>query len=38
MADLLTDPDPDRSQRAMQAMLKMSRLDLAELRGAADGG
>jgi predicted 3-demethylubiquinone-9 3-methyltransferase (glyoxalase superfamily) len=38
MADLLTDPDPDRSQRAMQAMLKMSRLDLAELRRAADGG
>ena len=38
MADLLTDPDPDRSQRAMQAMLKMTKLDLAELRGAADGG
>ncbi|MDT0331556.1 VOC family protein [Nocardiopsis lambiniae] len=36
--DLLTDPDPGRAQRAMQAMLKMRRIDLAEVRRAADGG
>jgi len=34
---LLTDPDPDRSRRAMQAMLKMGKLNIAELERAADG-
>jgi predicted 3-demethylubiquinone-9 3-methyltransferase (glyoxalase superfamily) len=34
---LLTDPDPDRSQRAMAAMLGMQKLDIAALRAAADG-
>ena len=34
--ELLADPDPQRSNRAMQAMLKMSKLDIAELRAAAD--
>lgn|SRR5690606_4073918 len=34
---LLGDPDPDRSQRAMQAMLKMRKLDVAALEAAADG-
>jgi len=34
---LLGDPDPDRSRRAMEAMLKMSKLSIAELERAADG-
>lgn len=38
MEELFTDPDPKRAERAMQAMLKMRKLDLAELRRAADGG
>jgi predicted 3-demethylubiquinone-9 3-methyltransferase (glyoxalase superfamily) len=37
MDDLFTDPDPQRAQRAMQAMLKMGKIDLAELQAAADG-
>jgi predicted 3-demethylubiquinone-9 3-methyltransferase (glyoxalase superfamily) len=37
MDELFTDPDPARAQRAMQAMLKMSKLDVAALREAADG-
>ncbi|ADP83936.1 VOC family protein [Pseudofrankia inefficax] len=35
--DLLGDPDPDRAYRATQAMLASSRLDIAEIRRAADG-
>lgn len=34
---LMTDPDPERAQRAMAAMLKMQKLDVAALRAAADG-
>jgi len=34
---LLADTDADRSRRAMQAMLKMSKLNIAELERAADG-
>jgi predicted 3-demethylubiquinone-9 3-methyltransferase (glyoxalase superfamily) len=34
--DLLADPDPGRAGRAMEAMLKMGRIDLAEVRRAAD--
>ncbi len=34
---LLGDPDPERAQRAMQAMLKMQKLDVAALEAAADG-
>lgn len=34
--DLIDDPDPDRAQRAMQAMLKMGKIDIAELLRAAD--
>jgi predicted 3-demethylubiquinone-9 3-methyltransferase (glyoxalase superfamily) len=33
---LVTDPDPERAQRAMKAMLSMQKLDLAALRAAAD--
>ncbi len=32
---LLGDPDPQRAQRAMQAMLQMKKLDLAAMRRAA---
>jgi predicted 3-demethylubiquinone-9 3-methyltransferase (glyoxalase superfamily) len=37
MDDLFADPDPERAKRAMQAMLKMGKLDIAELQRAADG-
>ena len=37
MEQLLTDPDPERARRAMQAMLGMSKLDIAALRSAAEG-
>jgi predicted 3-demethylubiquinone-9 3-methyltransferase (glyoxalase superfamily) len=37
MEELFADSDPARADRAMQAMLKMSKLDIAELRAAADG-
>ncbi len=37
MAEVLTDADPARAQRAMQAMLGMRKLDVAALRSAADG-
>lgn len=37
LEDLLADPDREKSQRVMAAMLKMSKIDLAELeRAAAD--
>jgi predicted 3-demethylubiquinone-9 3-methyltransferase (glyoxalase superfamily) len=36
MMQLLTDPDPGRAQRATQAMLTMRRIDIAEIRRAAD--
>ncbi|HVE67232.1 MAG TPA: VOC family protein [Solirubrobacteraceae bacterium] len=37
MEELFNDPDPRRADRAMQAMLKMRKLDVAALRRAADG-
>ena len=37
LAELFGDPDPERSQRAVQAMLQMHKLDLAALRRAAEG-
>lgn len=33
--ELLSDPDPDQANRVMQAMLKMIKLDIAELEAAA---
>jgi predicted 3-demethylubiquinone-9 3-methyltransferase (glyoxalase superfamily) len=33
---LTTDPDRGRAQRATQAMLSMRRIDMAEIRRAAD--
>src|SRR5689334_1507210 len=35
--DLFSDADPERAQRAMEAMFKMKKLDVAELQRAADG-
>ena len=37
LPELLSDPDPARAQRAMEAMLKMLKIDVAELERAADG-
>jgi predicted 3-demethylubiquinone-9 3-methyltransferase (glyoxalase superfamily) len=37
MEALFEDPDPDRARRAMEAMLKMGKLDIATLERAADG-
>jgi predicted 3-demethylubiquinone-9 3-methyltransferase (glyoxalase superfamily) len=37
LGELLGDPDPERSQRAMQAMLQMRRIDVATLELAANG-
>ena len=37
MGELFSDPDPERANRAMKAMLKMKKLDIDELRRAADG-
>ena len=35
--EMLNDPDPDRAERAMKAMLGMKKLDIAALEAAADG-
>jgi predicted 3-demethylubiquinone-9 3-methyltransferase (glyoxalase superfamily) len=37
MEELFADPDPERARRAMEAMLKMGKLDIAALHDAADG-
>jgi predicted 3-demethylubiquinone-9 3-methyltransferase (glyoxalase superfamily) len=37
LGKLLGDPDPSRSQRAMQAMMQMQKIDVAKLEAAADG-
>jgi len=34
--ELVNDPDPDRARRAMEAMLKMGRIEIDELERAAD--
>ena len=37
LAEMMSDPDPQRSKRATQAMLKMKKLDIAELERAYRG-
>lgn len=37
MMDMLKDPDTKRSQRAMQVMMQMKKLDIAALQQAFDG-
>ena len=37
LGELMSDPDPERSHRVMQAMLKMVKLDIAQLEAAAAG-
>ncbi len=36
MDEFFGDPDPGRAERAMKAMLGMSKIDIAEIRRAAD--
>ena len=38
MGELLSDPDPGRSQRAMQAMLQMQKIEVKVLEDAANAG
>ena len=38
MGEIMTNPDPVKANKAMQAMLGMSKLDVAALRAAADAG
>jgi predicted 3-demethylubiquinone-9 3-methyltransferase (glyoxalase superfamily) len=35
LPELLTDPDPEKAQRVMQAMLQMGKIEVAELEQAA---
>jgi predicted 3-demethylubiquinone-9 3-methyltransferase (glyoxalase superfamily) len=37
LSQLLSGPDPEKSQRAMGAMLKMSKIDIQAMRDAYDG-
>ncbi len=37
LVELLRDPDPQKSQRVMQAMLQMDKIDIAALRRAHEG-
>jgi predicted 3-demethylubiquinone-9 3-methyltransferase (glyoxalase superfamily) len=36
MAELMSDPDRDKAGRVMEALLQMKKLDIAELRRAAE--
>jgi predicted 3-demethylubiquinone-9 3-methyltransferase (glyoxalase superfamily) len=36
LTDLVTDPDAQRADRAMKAMLQMRKIDIAAMRAAAD--
>jgi predicted 3-demethylubiquinone-9 3-methyltransferase (glyoxalase superfamily) len=36
LEELLNDPDPERARRAMEAMLKMGKIEIADLEKAAD--
>jgi predicted 3-demethylubiquinone-9 3-methyltransferase (glyoxalase superfamily) len=35
--ELMSDPDPEKSRRVMDAMLQMTKIDIAKLRQAYDG-
>lgn len=37
LGEVLNDPDPQRAERAMRAMLGMVKIDIAAIRAAADG-
>ena len=37
LMELMSDPDPDKAGRTMQAMLGMTKLDIAALQAAHDG-
>ena len=37
LGEMLNDPDPERSQRVMQAMLQMTKLDIKILKQAYEG-
>jgi predicted 3-demethylubiquinone-9 3-methyltransferase (glyoxalase superfamily) len=37
LGEMLTDPDPEKSQRAMKAMLQMGKLDIQALKRACEG-
>jgi predicted 3-demethylubiquinone-9 3-methyltransferase (glyoxalase superfamily) len=37
MDEVFSDPDPERARRGMQAMLQMSKIDVAALRAAVEG-
>ena len=37
MDEVFNDPDPAKAERSMAAMMKMKKLDVAELRAAAEG-
>ena len=36
LTELISDPDPERAQRALKAMLGMGKIDIAEVERAAD--
>jgi predicted 3-demethylubiquinone-9 3-methyltransferase (glyoxalase superfamily) len=38
IAELMSDPDREKAGRVMEALLKMKKLDIAELKRAAEGG
>ena len=37
LGEMLSDPDPVKSQRVMQAMLQMKKIDVGKLRQAYEG-
>jgi predicted 3-demethylubiquinone-9 3-methyltransferase (glyoxalase superfamily) len=37
LMELMSDPDPNRSRRVMEAMLQMTKIDIAKLRQAYEG-
>lgn len=37
LMELMSDPDPERSRRVMQAMLQMTKIDIAKLKAAHAG-